>query len=203
MSIVNVNTEKLLDILEKVQDLPKPLNSVEQATPTIAVSSTGLITASAIQGAGVVSAGTKSATKQLSTKGATTITPSDSEQTAVNAGTYVTGDIKVGAAQGKQVVTGTVTQSYNAANKNATISFAPGFNPTYAMLVCVTSGDGYSSTQGRGQYIMLKNGTWTSVATYGYDNIAYTATYSNGTVTLSVSNGSSSMNGTYQWVAVG
>ena len=38
-----------------------------QATPTISVSSGGLITASATQTAGYVVAGTKSATKQLST----------------------------------------------------------------------------------------------------------------------------------------
>ena len=73
------------------------VESVEQATPVITVSSSGLITATATQAAGEVAAGTKSATKQLSTKGATTITPSTSEQTAVSAGTYVTGDIKVAA----------------------------------------------------------------------------------------------------------
>ena len=42
-------------------------------------------------------AGTKSATKQLTTKGATTVTPGYTEQTVVEAGTYVTGDIKVSA----------------------------------------------------------------------------------------------------------
>lgn len=66
-----------------------------QATPSISVSSAGLITASATQTAGYVSAGTKNATQQLTTKGATTITPSKSEQTAVAAGIYTTGTIKV------------------------------------------------------------------------------------------------------------
>ncbi len=69
-----------------------------QATPAITVSASGLITASANQSAGYVSAGTKSATTQLATKGATTITPGSSVQTAVAAGTFVTGDIKVAAA---------------------------------------------------------------------------------------------------------
>ena len=41
---------------------------VDQATPSITVSSTGLITASATQSAGYVSAGTKSKTQQLTTK---------------------------------------------------------------------------------------------------------------------------------------
>ena len=47
-----------------------------QATPGITVSSGGLITASATQSAGYVAAGTKSATKQLTTQSAKTITPS-------------------------------------------------------------------------------------------------------------------------------
>ena len=74
--------------------------SVEQATPSITVSSAGLITAKSTQSAGLVSAGTKSATKQLTTQGAKTVTPSSSEQVAVSAGTYVTGDIKVAAVSG-------------------------------------------------------------------------------------------------------
>lgn len=68
-----------------------------QATPSITVSSSGLITATATQAAGYVAAGSKKATKQLTTKGATTITPTSSAQTAVSAGTYVTGDIVVAA----------------------------------------------------------------------------------------------------------
>ena len=44
--------------------------TVTQATPTITVSSSGLITASATQTAGYVNAGTKSATKQLTTQSA-------------------------------------------------------------------------------------------------------------------------------------
>lgn len=65
-----------------------------QATPSISVNSSGLITASATQTAGYVAAGTKSATKQLTTKAATTITPSTSNQT-VAAGTYLTGALTV------------------------------------------------------------------------------------------------------------
>ena len=71
-----------------------------QATPTISVSSSGKITATSTQTAGYVSNGTKTATKQLTTKGATTITPGTTEQTAVSAGTYVTGDIKVAGVSG-------------------------------------------------------------------------------------------------------
>jgi hypothetical protein len=61
-----------------------------QATPSISVSTGGLITASAEQTAGYVSTGTKSATKQLTTKAATTYTPTTSNQT-IATGTYLTG----------------------------------------------------------------------------------------------------------------
>lgn len=73
------------------------LPDATQATPSITVSSTGLISASATQTAGYVAAGTKSATKQLSAQAAKTITPSSSEQTAVAAGKYTTGAVKVAA----------------------------------------------------------------------------------------------------------
>lgn len=69
--------------------------SVEQATPTISVSTDGLITASATQEAGRVAAGTKTATRQLSTVSGKTVTPGTSEQTAVAASRYTTAAIKV------------------------------------------------------------------------------------------------------------
>ena len=61
-----------------------------QATPGITVSASGLITASATQSAGYVVAGTKSATKQLTTQAAQTITPGTSDKT-IAAGRYLTG----------------------------------------------------------------------------------------------------------------
>lgn len=62
----------------------------EQATPEITVSGSGLITATA---------GDKSATKQLSTQSGKTITPGPTEQIAVAAGKYVTGDVIVAAVE--------------------------------------------------------------------------------------------------------
>ena len=73
------------------------MSTATQATPSISVSSSGLITASASQTAGYVSAGTKSATKQLTTQAAKTITPSTSSQTAVASGVYTTGAVTVAA----------------------------------------------------------------------------------------------------------
>lgn len=69
--------------------------SVTQATPSISVSSSGLITASASQAEGHVAAGSKSATKQLTTQSGTTIMPGTSQKTAVSSGRYTTGTVYV------------------------------------------------------------------------------------------------------------
>ena len=89
------------------------------ANPGISVSSSGLITAS-VSGsqsvtpavsAGYVSGGTAgtvsvsgSNTEQLSTQGATTITPTTSSQTAVAAGKYTTGAVTVGAIPSEYII---------------------------------------------------------------------------------------------------
>lgn len=63
-----------------------------QATPSISIDkSTGVVTASATQSAGYVSAGTKSATMQLQTRGARVITPGKDSITIL-AGNYLTGN---------------------------------------------------------------------------------------------------------------
>lgn len=69
--------------------------TVEQAAPSISVSSSGLITASAEQSAGYTAGGTKSATLQLSTQAAKTVTPGTSAKTAVASGKYTTGAVTV------------------------------------------------------------------------------------------------------------
>ena len=68
----------------------KSVATATQATPSITVSSAGLITAKSTQSAGYVSSGTKSATKQLTTQGAQTITPGTSNKT-ISSGRYLTG----------------------------------------------------------------------------------------------------------------
>lgn len=68
---------------------------VEVATPTIDVSAGGLITATTEQEKGYVPGGTKSATQQLTTQGAATITPTTTNQTAVASGRYTTGEVVV------------------------------------------------------------------------------------------------------------
>lgn len=71
------------------------LAEVEQAKPSISVSSGGLITASATQSGGIVEGGSNSATQQLPTQGAKTVTPGTTTQTAVASGRYTTGDVDV------------------------------------------------------------------------------------------------------------
>lgn len=68
----------------------KSVATATRATPSITVSSAGLITAKSTQSAGYVSSGTKSATKQLTTQGAQTITPGTSNKT-IASGRYLTG----------------------------------------------------------------------------------------------------------------
>jgi hypothetical protein len=64
-----------------------------------------LITATATQSAGYVTAGIKSDTKQLTTKAATTITPNKTSQTAVAKNVYTTGAITVAAIPSEYITT--------------------------------------------------------------------------------------------------
>ena len=92
----------------------KTITAATQATPTISVNSSGLITSTITQSAGYVSAGTKSATLQLTAQAGKTVTPSTAAQTAVASGRYTTGTITVAAIPSEYIVpTGTVTISAN------------------------------------------------------------------------------------------
>ena len=107
----------------------KSVATATQATPTISISDAGVITASATQTAGYVSAGTKSNTQNLTTAEGDTIVPTTSEQTVVNAGSYVIGDIKVGAIQTetKNITTnGTYTPSSGKYFSSVTVNIPIG-----------------------------------------------------------------------------
>lgn len=111
----------------------KDVATTTQATPSVSVNASGLITASATQSEGYVSAGTKSGTKQLTTQAAKTITPSTSNQTAVASGVYTTGEITVGAIPSSYVQpTGTLNVTTNGthdvknyASVNVAVSSSP------------------------------------------------------------------------------
>lgn len=108
------------------------LAEVQQATPSISVSSGGLITASATQSGGIVAAGSKSATQQLTTQGAATITPTTTNQTAVASGRYTTGTVQVAGdanlvpeniAEGVSIFGVTGTLSGGGTFDGATVTF--------------------------------------------------------------------------------
>ena len=119
--------------------------TVTQASPAITINSSGLITANATQTTGYVVGGTKSSTKQLSTKAATTITPTKSSQTAVAAGYYTTGAVTVGAIPSNFIEpAGTITinanGTYDVTNyTNATVSISGGGSVETCTVTIVTA----------------------------------------------------------------
>lgn len=126
------------------------LAEVTQATPSIAVSSGGLITATATQSGGIVASGSKSATKQLTTQGAKTVMPTTTNQTAVASGRYTTGDVVVAGdanlvpeniAEGVSVFGVTGTHS----GQEIVTCTAINLTSSYKMKIYYTNGDGYFS----------------------------------------------------------
>ena len=107
----NITPDSGYDGLSKVTVNAMP--TATQATPAISVDSAGKITASAAQSAGYVSAGTKTATQQLTTQAAKTVTPSKSSQTAVASGRYTTGAITVAAIPSSYITTTDATATAN------------------------------------------------------------------------------------------
>ena len=94
--------------------------SVSLNTPT--VDANGLITASAtIDTSGWIGSAPSSATKQLSTQAATTITPTESSQTAVESGKYTTGAVTVAAVPSE-----TKTVDLNMASGNQVVNSSSG-----------------------------------------------------------------------------
>lgn len=128
----------------------KSVSTATQATPSITVSSSGLITASATQTAGYVMAGTESATTQLITQAAKTITPSTSEQTAVASEVYTTGAIIVAPIPSEYIIpSGTKTITENGTHDIKTFG---------SVDVNVPIPDGY--IQPSGSVEITSNGTY-------------------------------------------
>ena len=108
--------------------------TVEGPTPDISVSSDGLIAASISNPKGYQAGSTtKTATQQLTTKGATTITPSSASQIAVNSGVYTTGKITVSAVPTEtKKITANGTYSPSAGKYFSSVEVAiAGDTPTY------------------------------------------------------------------------
>lgn len=123
------------------------LADVTQATPAITVDAAGKITASATQTAGVVAAGTKSATKQLTVQAAKTVIPSASAQTAVAKGVFTTGIVTVAAVYAVISVTYPSGSTCTCTNGSTTLTA--------------------KDTTGKALFAIPSTGTWTVKAVKG------------------------------------
>lgn len=92
---ITVNPSTGYDAMAKVTLSVAAVPTPTYDTPSITVSSGGLITATA---------NGKSNTQQLATKAAATITPTKSSQTAISSGTYATGNIAVAAIPSDYII---------------------------------------------------------------------------------------------------
>ena len=106
---------------------PYPLTYLSHNDPTISINtSNGLITAThVIDDDGFIFEGTTTATSQLTTINGTTITPTESEQTAVAANRYTLGAIKVGAISSTYVGSGITTRNSNSLTVSGATVTAP------------------------------------------------------------------------------
>lgn len=132
---------------KKGEKVTGTLADVAQATPAITVDAAGKITASATQAAGVVAAGTKSATKQLTVQAAKTVTPSASAQTAVAKGVFTTGIITVAAVYAVIGVTYPAGSTVTCTNGSKTLRA--------------------QDTTGKAMFVIPSAGTWTVKAVKG------------------------------------
>lgn len=161
----------------------KSVTTTTHPDPTASINSTtGLITASHTQTAGYVSAGTTTDTLQLTTVNGTTITPTESEQTAVAANRYTLGIVKVGAISSTYVGSGITTRNSDSLTvSGATVTAPAGYyasaaSKSVATMTLPTSAassatSGYTSkaTISRStsdQYINIPTGYNTSGAYY-------------------------------------
>lgn len=138
----------------------KSVSTATQATPSITVNSSGLITASAAQTAGYVVAGTKSATKQLTTQAAKTVTPGTSDQTAVASGRYTTGAITV--AGDSNLVAGNIKNGISI------------FGVTGTLTEGGSSGDGSDALDQFLEGSVAANFTNSTITTLGTGKFAFT-----------------------------
>lgn len=154
---------------KKGEKVTGTLADVTQATPAITVDAAGKITASATQAAGVVAAGTKSATKQLPVQAAKTVIPSASAQTAVSKGVFTTGIVTVAAVYAVISVTYPAGSTCTCTNGSKTLTA--------------------KDTTGKALFVIPAAGTWTVKAVKGSQSaskaVSITAEGQVKTVTLS------------------
>ena len=191
------------------------------ANPSISVSSGGLITASVsksesitpIISEGYVTSGTAgtitfsgSKTEQLSTQAGTTVSPTESEQTAVASGKYTTGAVKVGAIPADYVGSGitrrdsddlsasgaTVTALSGYYAENASKSVASGSASTPATSITATPSISVNTSTG-----VISSSVSATKSVTPTVSAGYVSSGTSGTITVSGSNTSnlSTVNG--------
>lgn len=171
----------------------KSVSTATQATPSISVNTTtGEITATHTQTAGYVSAGTKTATEQLSTVNGSTITPTEAEQTAVTANKYTLGAVKVGAISSTYVGSNIpLRSSSDLTASSATVTVPAGYYGSQATK-SVTNGSATGPSSLSGSSATVSTGTntltltKTGITTTPTVNAGYisSGTTSSATVTL-------------------
>ena len=135
------------------------LPTTSRAVPSISVSSGGLITETYTQTDGVVSSGTETATQQLTTQAAKTVTPTESQQTAVASGRYTTGAVTVGAISSTYVGSGIAQRtSSNLSASGATVTAPAGYYASSASK-SVASGSATAPASISGTSATLSTGT--------------------------------------------
>lgn len=185
----------------------KSVETATQATPSISVDTSGKITATSEQSGGYVTAGTKSATKQLSTQAAQTITPGTEDKT-IASGKYlignqtIKGDPNLLASNIKSGVSiFGVSGSYsgssgggNLTSKSGTIttsSFDTGFSEIVAIIIDKVSENSTGMT--RASFIpILGKGTISGCSSYN--------TYMKQYASKTSSNSCNVEGGTFNWV---
>lgn len=198
-SAQTVTPDSGYDALSKVTVNAMP--TATQATPSITVSSGGLITAKATQTAGYVAEGEKSATKQLTVQGAQTITPGTADKT-IASGRYLTGTQTIkgdsnlvaeniksgvsifgvagsyegsgGSSGGSQVAMGTFTVAAYIDTVDTEIATISGlaFAPKTVTVMPVTESNTTSNSVGASNKVLM--------ACQLKDNITYTSYVSSG-----------------------
>lgn len=170
----------------------RSISTATQATPSISVSSSGLITASATQSAGYVSSGTKSNTYQLTTQAGRTITPSTTQQTACASGRYTTGNIYV--AGDSDLVASNIRSGVNIFGVTGTYTGEPSGGSGNTTTVYVNSNYARNNIYMSGNTIEITNASVTSssnvvalnlvfgISTEGYFQLVYPAVFINGRV---------------------
>ena len=125
----------------------KSVTTTTHPNPTAAIaSSTGVVTATHVQSAGYVAAGTTNSSLNLTTQAGTTITPTETAQTAVASYRWTTGNVNVAAISSTYVGSGVPTRTSSDIDVDGSVVTVPSGVYAASTSVDVFGGGGGSST---------------------------------------------------------